>query len=110
MRFMLGMKNTGVATEIHMRLSSNVDSNLLIASALVSLARCVRIRNASAIICMNAGRSASGKNVPLNRSIESILEVEVMACLFQGAPFEAELFLKSWSLRLVGARLSWLCT
>lgn len=66
---MLRTKKTGVATAIQMRLMSSEDSKFPTISALVRLTACVRGRNAFAMICINPGRSANGKKVPLNRNI-----------------------------------------
>jgi hypothetical protein len=68
-RFMLRMKKTGVTTTIQMRLMGSEDSRFPNINPLVRLTTCVRGRITFANTCMNAGRLANGKKVPLRRNI-----------------------------------------
>lgn len=63
------MKKSAVTTAIQGRLISTDWPKFPETSPLVSVTVCVRGRMAFAIICMNAGRSFSGKNVPLSKNI-----------------------------------------
>jgi len=68
-RLMLRTKKMGVTAAIQTRLMSSDDSRFPIIRPLERSTTWVRGRNAFAKTCMDSGRLASGKNVPLSRNM-----------------------------------------